>query len=141
MTPLATGIYIITNRRHRNVAILPDTNKHSDIVAGIQENGPGKMWNVNRLSNGTYKIQNCDHHSFANIENSTKASQGDGIVGGSRPQQWKIIEMRSKGDYWCVFDDVRSFKSTNKADMNTVFAPLQTRMFVGVCQMAKPIPL
>jgi hypothetical protein len=45
MTPLATGIYIITNRRHRNIAILPlaDANDHSDIVAGIQENGPSEM--------------------------------------------------------------------------------------------------
>lgn len=43
MTPLSTGMYLITNRRHKNIAILPDDNDHSGIVAGIQENGPGEM--------------------------------------------------------------------------------------------------
>src|ERR1700733_3131573 len=61
------------------------------------------QWNVGLLSSGAYKIQNYGHGSFANGENGFLAKRGDGIVGGTHPQQWKIIEMPSIGEYWCVF--------------------------------------
>jgi hypothetical protein len=50
MAPIESGRYIITNRKHKNVAILPDDNDHSDIVAGNQENDLGETVRYN--SNG-----------------------------------------------------------------------------------------
>jgi hypothetical protein len=43
MAPLATGTYVITNRRHKNAVILSDANDYSSIVGGIEENDPGEM--------------------------------------------------------------------------------------------------
>ncbi|KIM90338.1 hypothetical protein PILCRDRAFT_1655 [Piloderma croceum F 1598] len=109
MVPLDTGRYVITNRKYQNVPILPDANDQTDIVAGTQEGEPSELWNINLLSNGSYKIQNYGHGSFANSEYNTRASPGDGVVGGTRPQQWKIIEMTTKGDYWCVYSTMSIF--------------------------------
>lgn len=62
------------------------------------------QWNVDRLNNNTYKIQNYGHSSFATAESGFWAKDGDYIIGGIYPQQWKIMEMGTKGDYWWVFD-------------------------------------
>ncbi|KIM88168.1 hypothetical protein PILCRDRAFT_814083 [Piloderma croceum F 1598] len=101
MAPLDTGRYIITNCLHKRVAILPNATQYSTIVGGTQAQNSGEMWNVGLLSSGAYKIQNYGHGSFANGENGFLAKRGDGIVGGTHPQQWKIIEMPSKGEY-CI---------------------------------------
>lgn len=62
------------------------------------------QWTVYRLSNGTYRIQNFDHHSYAISEGGFWAKPGDSVVGRTEPQRcWKIMEMPTKGDYWCVF--------------------------------------
>jgi len=120
MAPLDTGRYIITNCLHKRVAILPNATQYSGIVGGTPAQNLGEMvrrdqlnvqprltrimqWNVGLLSSGAYKIQNYGHGSFANGENGFLAKRGDGIVGGTHPQQWKIIEMTSTGEYWCVF--------------------------------------
>jgi len=65
------------------------------------------QWTVERLSNDTYRIQNIDHSSYANAENGSWAKQGDSIVGITHRQQWKIMEMPAKGDYWCVLYPVQ----------------------------------
>jgi hypothetical protein len=46
---LETGRYIITNRKYRNAAILPDANDHSDIVAGVRENDAGEKVRYNSM--------------------------------------------------------------------------------------------
>jgi len=62
------------------------------------------QWNIYRLNNGSYKIQNYDHNLFAVAESGYWAKQGDSVVGGSHFEQWKIMEMPFKGHYWCAFD-------------------------------------
>jgi hypothetical protein len=61
------------------------------------------QWTVKKLSNGTYRIQNVDHLSYANSEKGHWTKKGDSIVGGTYQQHWNIMEMPVKGDYWCVF--------------------------------------
>lgn len=51
-----------------------------------------------------YKIQHCGHSSFATAESGSWAQERDSVVGGTHPQQWKIVEVGSDGDYWCVFN-------------------------------------
>jgi hypothetical protein len=45
---LITGIYTVTNVKHRNLAILPDANDGSDVVARPEDNKAGEK--VCRLS-------------------------------------------------------------------------------------------
>jgi len=75
MPALDTGRYIITNVKYGNLAVLPDANDESDVVAGVQENNPGEkvcrctfcvvhvayrliQWNVTLLNNRKFTIKN-----------------------------------------------------------------------------------
>ena len=42
MSALDTGRYIIANVKYGNLAVLPDANDESDIIAGVEENNPGE---------------------------------------------------------------------------------------------------
>jgi hypothetical protein len=48
-TPLTTGTYIITNRRHRNAATLLNSNDHSSIVACNREGDRGELVRCNTI--------------------------------------------------------------------------------------------
>jgi hypothetical protein len=150
MAPIDTGRYIIANRRYKYAAILrSDANNHSGIIARsandaselvrrisvrIDPHSPIVQWNIDRLSDGTYKIRSQCHSSFANTKTSVKASRGDVVVGGSRPQQWKIVEMSSKGAYWCAFIQVL-FLYFTIYEVRVVSSQPTTWMFVGASQM------
>jgi len=61
------------------------------------------QWIVTQLPNGTYRIQNVDHHhSYANTEHAFWVNKEDSVVGGTDAQHWWIAEMPVKGNYWCV---------------------------------------
>jgi hypothetical protein len=127
MTPLDSGRYIINNRQHKNVAKLYDANDRTGVVSDNQQGDLGEMvsssihpvnklsnnsppiqWNVDRLSNGAYKIQNYGHgSSFATAESGFWAREKDYVVGGTHPYQWKINEMPEKGVYSYVVFCVR----------------------------------
>ena len=120
------GRYLIKNRKHKNVAKLCDANDRSGVVSDNKQGDMGEMvsssiypvtklannsppiqWNIDYLSNGTYKIQNYGHgSSFATAESSFWAREKDCVVGGTHPYQWKINEMPEKGVYWYVVFDV-----------------------------------
>jgi hypothetical protein len=128
MTPFDTGIYIIINRKYRNVAKLCNANDRSSVVADNQQDDLGEMvsssihmvtkltnnsppiqWNIDFLSNGTYVIQNFGHaSSFATAESGFWAKEKGSVVAGTHPYQWKINEMPDKGVYWYIFFCVRS---------------------------------
>jgi len=42
MAPLDTGRYTITNAKFFNLAVLPDANDESDVVAGVGEYNAGE---------------------------------------------------------------------------------------------------
>jgi len=48
MPALDTGRYIITNVKYGNLAVLPDANDESDVVAGVQEITLAKKYAVAR---------------------------------------------------------------------------------------------
>jgi hypothetical protein len=78
-----------------------DRKMHSD-AGGSLTHYLGQ-WAVQQFSNGTYRIQNVDHLSYANSEKGHWTREGDSIVGGTYRQHWNIMETSVKGDYWCVF--------------------------------------
>lgn len=151
MAPLDTGRYFITNHRHKNAAILRNANNHSGLIARNCVNDASEMvnrisvricshsqivqWNIDRLGDGTYKIRSHCHNSFANTKTSAKASRGDVIVGGSRPRQWKIVEMSSKGVYWCAFIQVL-FLYFTIYKIRVVSSQPTAWMFAGASRMA-----
>jgi hypothetical protein len=54
MPALDTGRYIITNVKYGNLAVLPDANDESDIIAGIEENNPGE-----KVRGCTFRSRRC----------------------------------------------------------------------------------
>jgi len=97
MTQLDTGRYVITNVKFLNLAMLPDANDESDVIARSENNDPGEKWNVTLLNNKRYTIKNHGFTHFAGCDN--RASKGDGVRGRERNQQWIIKESRVKGQY------------------------------------------
>ncbi|TDL19223.1 hypothetical protein BD410DRAFT_900407 [Rickenella mellea] len=97
MPSVDTGRYTITNAKFHNVALLPDANSESDVVAGTAETSPTEVWNITLLSNKRYIIQNYGVASFATCRFRPK--KGDTVVGGGRSQQWLILESRVDGRY------------------------------------------
>jgi hypothetical protein len=104
------------------VAKLYNANDRSGVVADNQENDLGEMvsspihsvtkfannspplqWNIDFLSDGTYKIQNYGYgSSFATAETNFWAKEKNCVIAGTHPYQWKIIEMPDKGVYLYV---------------------------------------
>jgi hypothetical protein len=115
MAPPDTGRYTITNVKFMNLAVLPDANDDSDVVARTEENNAGEkvrpclrhccsvaylfveQWNVTLLNNKKYTIKNHGFSSFAACE--TRAEKGDSVRGRERNQQWIIKETRVKGQF------------------------------------------
>ncbi|KIM88143.1 hypothetical protein PILCRDRAFT_85437 [Piloderma croceum F 1598] len=97
MPALDTGRYIITNVKYGNLAVLPDANDESDIIAGVEENNPGEKWNVTLLNNRKFTIKNHGFDHFAGCE--TRPEKGDTVFGRERNKQWVIRETRIKGRY------------------------------------------
>ncbi|KAJ7738221.1 hypothetical protein DFH07DRAFT_1064566 [Mycena maculata] len=94
-----TGRYTITNVKFQNLAILPDANDETDIVAGTDANTANQKWNVTLLSGGNkkYTIKNHGFSNYAACE--TRAEAGATVSGRSRNQQWIIKETRTKGQF------------------------------------------
>ncbi|KAF7372439.1 hypothetical protein MVEN_00105200 [Mycena venus] len=94
-----TGRYTITNAKFHNLAVLPDANDESDIVAGTDANAASEkiQWNVTLLNNKKYTIKNHGFSNFAACE--ARADSGANVSGRSRQQQWIIKETRVKGQF------------------------------------------
>ncbi|KAJ7608762.1 hypothetical protein FB45DRAFT_1010804 [Roridomyces roridus] len=92
-----TGRYIITNVRYQNLAILPDANDESDVVAATEENSASEKWNVTLLNNKKYTIKNHGFSNFAACE--ARPGAGVAVAGRARQQQWIIKQGRVKGQF------------------------------------------
>ena len=115
MAPPDTGRYTITNVKFMNLAVLPDANDDSDVVARTEENNAGEkvrpclchcysvaylfadQWNITLLNNKKYTIKNHGFSNFAGCE--TRADKGDSVRGRERNKQWIIKETRVKGQF------------------------------------------
>ncbi|KAG8742081.1 hypothetical protein FRC10_002017 [Ceratobasidium sp. 414] len=97
MSTIDTGRYRIVNVKWSNLAYLPDPNSESAVVGNDNTGSAGEQWNVSKLSNGKYTIRSQEHSSYASA--TSRPSQGDGVVGGTREKQWVIKEARVRGQY------------------------------------------
>jgi len=117
MAPVDTGRYTIMNVKFLNLAVLPDANDESDIVARSDENSAGEKWNVTLLNNRKYSIKN---HGFANFAGcDTRAEMGDNIRGRVRNQQWIIKETRIKGQFTISPTDADLFWGLSDVEFDT----------------------
>ena len=63
--------------------------------AGVSITHCVMQWIVNRLRNGTYRIQNVDQRSYADTEHRDSVEEGHSVVGTDEreyAQLWKITE-------------------------------------------------
>ncbi|PCH36471.1 hypothetical protein WOLCODRAFT_108759 [Wolfiporia cocos MD-104 SS10] len=102
---LDTGRYVIQNVRTSGSLFLPDPNDGSSIVGTAEESSNGRKWNVVRLGNGKYTIENQTHASYANV--GPRASVGADVVGRGHKQQFDIQETRKKDQYTISPTDVQ----------------------------------
>ncbi|KAI0921896.1 hypothetical protein AcW1_004249 [Taiwanofungus camphoratus] len=94
---LDTGRYAIQNVRSMNHLQLPDPNDGSAVVAAPEDPATSLRWNIVKLGNGKYTIQNQGNASFANC--GFRASPGAEVVGRNSGQQFAIQETRVRGRY------------------------------------------
>ncbi|KAJ7494861.1 hypothetical protein B0H11DRAFT_2227623 [Mycena galericulata] len=112
-----TGRYTITNVKFKNLAILPDANDESDIVAGTDENAASEKWNVTLLNNKRYTIKNHGFSNFAACD--TRAELGETVSGRSRTKQWAIKETRVKGQFTISPTDADLFWGLADGELGT----------------------
>ncbi|KAF8149322.1 hypothetical protein K438DRAFT_2027407 [Mycena galopus ATCC 62051] len=112
-----TGRYTITNARFHNLAVLPDANDESDIVAGTDANAASEKWNVTLLNNKKYTIKNHGFSNFAACE--TRAESGACVNGRNCQQQWIIKETRIKGQFTISPTDADLFWGLADGEMDT----------------------
>jgi len=121
MDLLGTGIYTITNVKFKNLAVLLDANDGSEIVGRPEEDHAVEkvcckvwselfsaserhdsiQWNVTRLNNKKYTLQNTHHGSFACSD--YRAKQGDNIIGRTNKRQWVIKNTGVQSQYTSVY--------------------------------------
>ena len=115
---LETGLYTIQNVHSANLVELPDPNDGSALIAAPENFGTSQkvssiscmlfhrrdskifQWNVVKLGNGKFTLQNRGHASFAN--NGVRSSADTEVAGRSSSQQFVIAETRIKGHYTFV---------------------------------------
>ncbi|KAK7039281.1 hypothetical protein VNI00_010186 [Paramarasmius palmivorus] len=97
--------YLFTNVEFSNVAALlvpdegaPLTSNPGGPNAITDENN---IWNLTRLANGKYTIQNDRQLSFASVGNDPII--GDSVRGSKRTQQWSIEQ---QGNNYVISDTV-----------------------------------
>jgi hypothetical protein len=121
--PIESGRYIITNVRFQKSACIEDPNNGTPLVSSDGRDPFNRevsflplfrmvpfypkpfilrqlQWEVVRLRNGRYSIQNVNHGSFANGGN--RAIRGDNVEGRHRMQMWIIKETCFSGIYTYV---------------------------------------
>lgn len=105
MSILDTGRYSIQNVRSQNHLELPDPNDGSAIVAAAEDPRISQKWNVVKLGNGKYTIQNQGHASFANC--GSRAQLDAEITGRNNMQQFVITETRVRNRFTIAPTDVQ----------------------------------
>ncbi|KAJ7088264.1 hypothetical protein C8R44DRAFT_892805 [Mycena epipterygia] len=112
-----TGRYTITNVKYRNLAVLPDANDESDIIADTDANAASEKWNVTLLNNKRYTIKNHGFSNFAACD--TRPNLGDSVSGRSRNKQWIIKETRVRGQFTIAPTDADLFWGLADGEIST----------------------
>jgi hypothetical protein len=117
MAPLQSGRYTITNVRYLSLAFIPQAGDEPKIVAGLDENRTGEMWNITLLDNKRYVIRNHGYGLAADCGNP--AMHRDEICGRDCSRQWVIKETRNKGQYTISPTDTELYWSFANSEMDT----------------------
>ncbi|KAK7680335.1 hypothetical protein QCA50_016575 [Cerrena zonata] len=107
MAQIPTGRYIITNVKQRTLATLADPNDGTPVSADARDFVDVAKWNVIRLANGKYQLQNVGSANYANVLN--RPPVGTTIEGRNTPTQWVIQETRAKDQFTIATTDSRLF--------------------------------
>ncbi|TDL14463.1 hypothetical protein BD410DRAFT_846010 [Rickenella mellea] len=92
-----TGTYQIKNADYKSLAYIPDVNDGSSVAASKDSSNISLNWNVTKLSNGNYTIQNYQHVSYASC--GDPAQRNDHVVGRGAAKQWILTEASTKNQY------------------------------------------
>ncbi|KAK7051585.1 hypothetical protein VNI00_004564 [Paramarasmius palmivorus] len=97
----ATGCYLFINLEHSTVASLSNGTAGTAVRSADGGDNAGQdkrnRWNVARLANGKYTIQNYQQASFATTV-GTNPTTGSNVVGSATPKQW-LIKAGSDGAF------------------------------------------
>jgi len=86
-----TGRYFITNVAQQNLAAIQDANPGSPVVGEVNNGGARQKWNVVKLSNGNYYIDNYGSPGlYAITENRPRAGAPTSVE--NQPKQWVLTE-------------------------------------------------
>ncbi|TFY68403.1 hypothetical protein EVJ58_g1033 [Rhodofomes roseus] len=91
---ISTGTYIIRNVFSSNPLALLDPNDGSSVIGTAENTGRATYWNVVRLGNGKFTIENVENASYANA--GSRAAVGATVVGRGSSQQVIIVETRKR---------------------------------------------
>ncbi|KAH9923825.1 uncharacterized protein B0H18DRAFT_1120185 [Fomitopsis serialis] len=94
---LSTGTYVIKNVLSGNSLALLDPNDGTSVVGSAEQVGRVMHWNVVRLGNGKYTVENVEQASYANA--GPRSPAGGYVVGRGTSQQLAIQETRRKDVY------------------------------------------
>ncbi|CAE6479315.1 unnamed protein product [Rhizoctonia solani] len=95
---IATGAYIITNAETKDEAALDDTHQELNLVGASGECELGKIWSVERLSNGRYTIKNARNAMFASHETCPKEEST--VYANKDAKEWIIEESTSTDQHF-----------------------------------------
>ncbi|KIP04273.1 hypothetical protein PHLGIDRAFT_15308 [Phlebiopsis gigantea 11061_1 CR5-6] len=107
MSQIQTGRYNIVNVKQRTVATLADPNDGTPLSADTSNFVDTAKWNVTRLGNGKYQLQNVGSANYANVV--SRPPVGSTVEGRNAPTQWVIQETRVRGQYTIATTDSRLF--------------------------------
>ncbi|KAI0928907.1 hypothetical protein AcV5_006329 [Taiwanofungus camphoratus] len=122
---LAGGRYVITNVRFRNIAFLADPNDGTPVTADVEQNRNGEKWNVTKLGNGKYQINNVSHASYANAGN--RPASGATVQGRAQVEQWVIQETRVRGQYTISNSDTVLYWGLPDGQVSTLVSKLKNK--------------
>jgi len=86
-----TGRYTITNVAQQNLAAVPDANPGSPVVGEVNEGTASQKWNVVKLSNGNFFIDNYGYpglHAICEI----RPRAGAPTSVDNQTKQWVLTE-------------------------------------------------
>ncbi|KAK7686068.1 hypothetical protein QCA50_010880 [Cerrena zonata] len=104
---IQTGRYIITNVKQRTFATLADPNDGTPVSADTEDYVDIAKWNVIRLANGKYQLQNVGSAQYANVMN--RPPVGTTVEGRNTATQWVIQATRVRDQYTIATTDSRLF--------------------------------
>ncbi|ETW80250.1 hypothetical protein HETIRDRAFT_418288 [Heterobasidion irregulare TC 32-1] len=115
------GIYILTNVKHKNLAVIRSEQGGAPLIAGIEEDSYKELWRIAKRSNGRYTISNFGNGFHARTPGRSKA--GDTVKGrdqSHQPQLWDIRDTRVRGQYTIACTDTSLYWGLDNVEIGAL---------------------